>query len=92
MRAVLRTARDTPKSERVSLDGLPFNMWMARSEGPIIPGQIDLVQVHQPGKAPGFAVSLGGALLVSWPIGGYLIGTDRQSGCLQWAERLGTTI
>lgn len=90
VREVLRAARDTPKNERVSLDGLPFTMWMARSEGPIIPGQIDLVQVHQPGEAPEYAVSLGGALLVSWPIGGYLIGTDRQSGRLQWAERLGT--
>ncbi|MCH7229947.1 HNH endonuclease [Glycomyces sp. L485] len=89
VRAALRAARDTQKSEPLSLRGIDFDWWIARRPGSIEAGRIGLERVRVAGEEPQYAVSLGGALLVSWPVGGYLVGSDRASDRILWIDSMG---
>ncbi|MFG3343054.1 hypothetical protein [Glycomyces sp. NPDC048151] len=77
IRQVLLTAIETPRHQPVPMTGLPDGMWLARIPGPGVRGEAALVRVTiEGGGEPKFAIMLARKILVAWPIGGNLVGTD----------------
>jgi hypothetical protein len=59
------------------MTGLPDGMWLARVPGPGVRGEAALVRAAIEGEDdPRFAIMLARKILVAWPIGGNLVGTD----------------
>ncbi|MFK3736031.1 HNH endonuclease, partial [Streptomyces sp. NPDC088090] len=88
IRAELMHARNLRTRERPEISPLCANLTVAKTDGPAAPGEIALVRTRpSDGAAPEVAISLARTLLVSWPIGGYLVPIDGD-GNPQHAERL----
>jgi hypothetical protein len=78
IRTELLAARDAPRDAPLTESAFCAGLTIWRSHGPSTPGEIALVQTRPSGGAedgsePEFAISIAGTLLVSWPIGGFLI-------------------
>jgi HNH endonuclease len=74
VRAELMSVRDLPRRQPFEGGPIAGGLRLERSNGPAAPGEIAMVRVRSmEGSEPEFAISLVGTLLVSWPIGGYLV-------------------
>ncbi len=79
VRAELTAVRDLPRKQRPEISELCASLRIRRSTGPSVPGEIALVQAQpSDGSAPEIAISLARTLLVTWPVGGYLVGVDAE--------------
>ncbi|MQM24619.1 hypothetical protein [Glycomyces albidus] len=68
---------ETPLQQQVPMTGLPDGMWLARVPGPGVRGEAALVRAAIEGEDDlRFAIMLARKILVAWPIGGNLGGTD----------------
>lgn len=77
VRAELMAARDLPRRSRPAIGEQPGRIRIGRSRGVASPGEILLVRTKPTdGSEPEYAISLADALLVTWPVGGYLVATD----------------
>jgi hypothetical protein len=77
IRAELLAERDAPRGHRVSASPVRDSLEIWRSHGPAMPGEIALVRARPADTAtPVIALSLARTLLVTWPIGGYLVTAD----------------
>jgi len=77
VRAELTAVRDLPRKRCPKISELCAGLKIRKSQGPAVPGEIALVQVRpSDGRAPEIAVCLARTLLVTWPVGGYLVGVD----------------
>jgi hypothetical protein len=77
VRAELTAARDLPRKQRPKISELCAGLKIRKSQGPAVPGEITLVQIRPAhGRAPEIAVCLARTLLVTWPVGGYLVSAD----------------
>ncbi|WP_281154244.1 HNH endonuclease [Streptomyces sp. HYC2] len=77
IRAELMAVRDLPRRARPNSSALCDRLSITKSQGPAVPGEIALVRTNpSDGGASEFAISLSRTLMVSWPIGGYLVSVD----------------
>jgi hypothetical protein len=77
IRAELVAARELGRKQPVKVSSLCARQQIWKSHGPAVPGEIALTRT-QPSDAatPIIAVSLARTLMVSWPVGGYLVTAD----------------
>ena len=70
-------ADDLPRKQRPKISELCAGPKIRKSPRPAVPGEITLVQIRSAdGRAPEIAVCLARTLLVTWPVGGYLVSAD----------------
>ena len=91
VRVELMAARDLPRRSRPVIGEQSDRIRIGRSGGVATPGEILLVRTKPTdGSEPEYAISLAGTLLVTWPVGGYLVATD-ESGCSNFLNLSGST-
>lgn len=74
VRAELMAVRDLRRRQRIEGGPTAAKLRLGRSQGPAVPGEVALVQTRpSDGSEPEIAISLARTLLVSWPIGGYIV-------------------
>jgi hypothetical protein len=79
IRAELLAVRDAPRQHRVRASPLCDDLQIWQSHGPAVPGELALVRARPAdAAAPVIAISLARTLLVTWPIGGYLVTADSE--------------
>lgn len=88
IRAELMRVRSLPARVSPGHSPLCSALTVAKSQGPASPGEIALVRIRHADGASEVAISLARTLLVTWPIGGYLV-TDRADGTPPTTERVG---
>lgn len=88
IRGELMRARGLPSRVSPRPGPLCDALTIAKSQGPASPGEIALVRIRHVDGTLEVAISLARTLLVTWPIGGYLV-TDHADRIPPTAERLG---
>lgn len=74
VRAELTGVRDLRRRQRIEGGPMATRLRLGRSQGPAVPGEVALVQTRpSDGSKPEIAISLARTLLVSWPVGGYIV-------------------
>ncbi|MFD4613393.1 HNH endonuclease [Streptomyces sp. NPDC058440] len=87
IRAELMEVRDLPRRTRPKASALCDRLSITKSQGPAVLGEIALVKTNPPdGAAPEFAISLSRTLMVSWPIGGYLVSVDDKGNAISTVQ------
>jgi hypothetical protein len=77
VRAELMASRDIPRRARPEIGDRCGGLRVEKSQGPAVPGEVLLVQTRPTEGTPSrVAISLARTLLISWPLGGYLVGVD----------------